>query len=129
MDTVISNNSATFSVGQKQLLCLARALLRKNKFLVLDEATANVDMQTDALIQKVIRESFAGTTVITIAHRLDTIVDYDKILVMSKGRVVEAGSPYELIEKKGEFFRMVQHAGKNAEVIINRARKTHFKTI
>lgn len=94
METVISNNSETFSVGQKQLLCLARALLRKNKFLVLDEATANVDMQTDALIQKVIRECFAGTTVITIAHRLDTIADYDKVLVMRKGKVAEEGSPY-----------------------------------
>lgn len=86
-------------------------------------------MQTDALIQKVIRESFAGTTVITIAHRLDTIADYDKILVMRKGKVAEEGSPFELIEKKGLFYRMVQHVGKNAETIINRARKNQTKIL
>ena len=82
-----------FSVGQRQLLCLARALLRRNKFLVLDEATSNVDMQTDSFIQKVIRENFINTTVITIAHRLNTIADYDKVIVMSRGKIIELGSP------------------------------------
>ena len=83
-----------FSVGQRQLLCLARALLRRNKFLVLDEATSNVDMQTDSFIQKVIRENFINTTVITIAHRLNTIADYDKVIVMSRGKIIELGSPW-----------------------------------
>ena len=83
-----------FSVGQRQLLCLARALLRRNKFLVLDEATSNVDMQTDSFIQKVIRENFVNTTVITIAHRLNTIADYDKVIVMSRGKIIELGSPW-----------------------------------
>ena len=81
-------------MGQKQLVCLARALLRRNKFLVLDEATSNVDMKTDAFIQKVIRDKFKNTTVITIAHRLNTIADYDKVIVMRKGEIAEIGSPW-----------------------------------
>ncbi len=74
-------------MGQKQLLCLGRALLRKNKILVLDEATSNVDMKTDEFIQNVLKEKFKDTTVITIAHRLNTIADYDKVIVMNRGRI------------------------------------------
>jgi len=88
-----------FSVGQKQLICLARAILRKNKILVLDEATANVDIETDSLIQKSIREKFKDCTVLTIAHRLATIRDSDTILVMDDGRLKKHGSPDEILPK------------------------------
>ena len=104
LQTDISNSSESFSVGQKQLLCLARALLRKNRILVLDEATSNVDMETDAFIQLAIREKFSNTTVITIAHRLNTIADYDLVVVMENGRVAEARHPFELIQSKNKFF-------------------------
>ena len=88
LSTNISNIAEVFSVGQKQLLCLARALLRRNKFLILDEATSNVDMATAQCIQDCIHTKFANTTVITIAHRLNTIADYDKVIVMSRGRII-----------------------------------------
>ena len=85
LETVISNVSSTFSVGQKQLLCLGRALLRKNKFLFLDEATSNVDIERDRIIHEYIKDYFKKNSVITIAHRLITVADYDKILVMENG--------------------------------------------
>jgi ATP-binding cassette subfamily C (CFTR/MRP) protein 4 len=95
LNTDVSNTSQVFSVGQKQLLCLARALLRKNnKFLVLDEATSNVDMRTDELIQNILKTKFKQCTIITIAHRLNTIADYDKIIVMHRGKVMEVGAPH-----------------------------------
>lgn len=78
----------------KQLFCLARALLRKSRFLILDEATSNLDRETDSFIQNCIKAKFKSVTVITIAHRLNTIIDYDRVVVMDKGQIVEVGSPY-----------------------------------
>lgn len=97
--TEVSDNNVVFSVGQKQLMCLARAILRQNKILILDEATANVDIETDAMIQKTLRDKFRDCTVLTIAHRIATIADSDKILVMKDGRIHEEGKPEQILRK------------------------------
>jgi ABC-type multidrug transport system fused ATPase/permease subunit len=97
LETYCSESNNLFSVGQKQLVCLARAIIRKTKLLVLDEATANVDLETDNLIQTKMRELFGGCTVLIIAHRLATIIDADRIMVMSSGRAGEFDHPYKLL--------------------------------
>lgn len=94
----LSESGNNFGVGERQLLCLARSLLNKNKIIVMDEATANVDFSTDRRIQETIRSKFQDCTVITIAHRLNTIIDYDKVLVMDKGTVVEYDKPSVLLQ-------------------------------
>ncbi|XP_004749563.1 ATP-binding cassette sub-family C member 2 isoform X1 [Mustela putorius furo] len=99
------------SVGQRQLLCLARALLRKSKILIMDEATAAVDLETDRLIQTTIQKEFSHCTTITIAHRLHTIMDSDKIMVLDNGKIVEYSSPQELLRKSGPFYLMAKEAG------------------
>ena len=112
LDTTVADGGLNFSVGQRQLLCLARAILRKNKILVLDEPTANVDSRTDKLLQEAVAKSFRDATIIAVAHRLDTVIDYDKILVLGAGAVLEYGSPHELIEKvNGAFASMVNDTG------------------
>lgn len=105
LDAKVLDGGSNFSVGQRQLLCLARAILRDNKILILDEATANVDSNTDKLIQLTIRNNFANCTVITIAHRLNTIMDSDKVLVVDAGEIVEFGHPFELIQKADGYFK------------------------
>ena len=100
MNQEISDGTSVFSVGQKQLICLARAILRNNKILVMDEATANVDRDTEALIQEKIREKFSDCTVVTIAHRLDTVIESDKILVMKEGEAIEFAHPHSLLENE-----------------------------
>ncbi|XP_032222105.1 ATP-binding cassette sub-family C member 4 isoform X2 [Nematostella vectensis] len=105
----LGESGSGFSVGERQLLCLARALLQNTKLIVLDEATANVDYRTDRLVQQVIRDMFADVTVLTIAHRVNTIMDYDKVVVMDAGHVVEYGEPQELARRSdGYFARLVQ---------------------
>uniref|UniRef100_A0A673AZ78 ABC-type glutathione-S-conjugate transporter n=1 Tax=Sphaeramia orbicularis TaxID=375764 RepID=A0A673AZ78_9TELE len=111
LDYQCSEGGENLSVGQRQLLCLARALLRKTRILVLDEATAAVDLQTDQLIQSTIRTQFEDCTVLTIAHRLNTIIDYSRVLVMDQGSIVEAGPPSELLRQQSHFYQMCVEAG------------------
>uniref|UniRef100_A0A9J8B2K0 ATP-binding cassette, sub-family C (CFTR/MRP), member 3 n=1 Tax=Cyprinus carpio carpio TaxID=630221 RepID=A0A9J8B2K0_CYPCA len=106
-----SEGGENLSVGQRQLVCLARALLRKTRILVLDEATAAVDLETDDLIQSTIRTQFEDCTVFTIAHRLNTIMDYTRVLVLDKGQIAEFDTPTNLIAQKGIFYGMAKDAG------------------
>lgn len=110
-DSIVAESGSNFSVGQRQLLCLARAILSQNKILVLDEATASVDRRTDQLIQRTLHECFHDGTIIAVAHRLDTVIEYDYILVLGKGRVLEFGSPADLIKAGGAFASMVTDTG------------------
>ena len=119
--------SEVFSVGEKELICLVRALLRKNRYLVLDEATSNVDFETDYFIQECIGTKFKDTTIIIIAHWLNTIASYDKVLVLDKGEIVEFGKTHELVKNKGLFSEMVEHTGQNAEVIKKIASESHME--
>ncbi|TPX64351.1 hypothetical protein SpCBS45565_g05955 [Spizellomyces sp. 'palustris'] len=107
LDTRIDTSGENLSVGQRQLVCLARALLRHPKILIMDEATANVDLETDALIQKLLRRAFKDCTILCIAHRVGTVLDYDRVLVLDKGRVVEFDEPGVLVKRGGVFAGMV----------------------
>ncbi|XP_056465276.1 ATP-binding cassette sub-family C member 2-like isoform X2 [Gadus chalcogrammus] len=107
----VSEGGENLSVGQRQLLCLGRALLRKSRILILDEATAAVDLETDDLIQTTIRKEFSHCTVLTIAHRLQSIMDSSRVMVLDAGRIVEFDSPENLLEKQGYFYAMTKDAG------------------
>eukprot|EP00563_Minutocellus_polymorphus_P003209 CAMPEP_0181029080 /NCGR_PEP_ID=MMETSP1070-20121207/5007_1 /TAXON_ID=265543 /ORGANISM="Minutocellus polymorphus, Strain NH13" /LENGTH=1343 /DNA_ID=CAMNT_0023106365 /DNA_START=68 /DNA_END=4096 /DNA_ORIENTATION=- len=115
LDAPVDEGGANFSVGERQLLCMARAMLSKPKVLCLDEATASVDRQTDVFIQQMLRTRFEGTTLLTIAHRLDTIMDYDCILAMDSGKAAEFGPPHKLLENEdGVFSELVRNTGKES---------------
>ena len=112
LDAPLDEGGSNLSVGQRQLLCMARALLKKSTILLMDEATSNVDNDTDSLIQNTIRTAFKECTVLTIAHRLHTIIDSDKILMLDKGTVCEFDSPRALLKRPGSKFRgLVKEAG------------------
>ncbi|CAM9167469.1 unnamed protein product, partial [Hapterophycus canaliculatus] len=101
LDGHVAEGGSNLSVGQRQLLCLARAVLQRSQILVMDEATANIDEHTDSLIQDVVRTSFKGKTVIMVAHRLNTVIDCDQVVVISEGSIVEEGHPHLLLQAHG----------------------------
>jgi ABC-type multidrug transport system fused ATPase/permease subunit len=111
--TRVRESGFNFSCGQRQLICLARALLRKSKVIILDEATAAIDVETDHAIQRAIREEFLGSTILVIAHRLGTILDSDRILALHQGELAEFGTPSELLQRPGsvlgQFMREAQN--------------------
>ena len=107
----VVEHGENLSVGQRQLVCMARAILRRSKIIAMDEATASVDLETDQYIQTMIRTQFVGCTIVTIAHRLHTIMDSDRILVMDNGSVAEFDSPEHLLQNpEGIFSKLVAAA-------------------
>lgn len=124
LEAMIAEGGENLSVGQRQLLCLARALLRKPRVLIMDEATANVDYETDTIIQKCLRVEFKDATILTIAHRLNTIVDYDRVIVLKDGEIVEFDAPKRLLDTDGVFKSMVDETGpSNAAMLYELASK------
>ncbi|XP_020101725.1 ABC transporter C family member 14-like isoform X1 [Ananas comosus] len=108
LDALVVDNGENWSVGQRQLLCLGRVMLKRSKILFMDEATASVDSQTDAVIQRIIREDFAACTIISIAHRIPTVMDCDRVLVVDAGRAKEFDTPSNLLERPSLFAALVQ---------------------
>jgi ABC-type multidrug transport system fused ATPase/permease subunit len=110
LDYKIEENGNNISVGEKQLLCIARALLKKTKIILMDEATANIDYRTEAALKKNTHEDMEESTVITIAHRIKTIINYDKIIVLNEGEIEEFDTPQKLIDKKGLFYQLYKES-------------------
>lgn len=138
LSSVMSEGGSNFSMGQRQMVCLARAILRRNRILILDEATANVDPVTDRMVQETIRDKFKDCTVLTIAHRLHTVMDSDRVLVIDAGRAVEFDHPHLLLQMSGGHLRrLVDQTGAQtarqleheaAKVIYFRNRNVSLKT-
>lgn len=130
LDAELKEGGSNFSVGERQLICLARAVLRQNRIIVMDEATANVDPDTDKFIQRTISESFTNCTRLTIAHRLNTIMDSDRVLVMDAGQVKEFDAPHLLLQRPNGFFSaMVKNTGKNAAHLRRVARNCYERRV
>jgi ATP-binding cassette, subfamily C (CFTR/MRP), member 4 len=127
LETLVAAGGSNFSVGQRQLICLARAILRGNKILILDEATANVDQETDELIQRTIRERFNECTVLTIAHRLQTVMSSDKILLIDSGKLCAFDSPSNLLKENRIFSKMVKAAEAHESVKLKVTRRKKNK--
>ncbi|KAF8934246.1 hypothetical protein EDD21DRAFT_142144 [Dissophora ornata] len=118
LDTIVKENGSNFSQGQRQLISLARALVRQSKIIVMDEATASVDFETDQKIQTTIREEMSDATMITIAHRIRTIADFDRVLVLNAGEVVEFDKPYRLMKQENSVFRSMCERSTDFEALL-----------
>ncbi|XXG45908.1 hypothetical protein AAC387_Pa02g0869 [Persea americana] len=115
LDSTVGNDGENWSAGQRQLFCLGRVLLKRNRILVLDEATASIDSATDAVLQRVIRQEFAGCTVITVAHRVPTVTDSDMVMVLSYGKLIEYDRPSKLMETNSSFSKLVAEYWSNCK--------------
>ncbi|GBE87301.1 ATP-dependent bile acid permease [Sparassis crispa] len=121
LDSPVSEGGENFSTGEKQLLCMARAILKRSKVLLMDEATASVDYATDELIGKTIRQEFAESTILTIAHRLRTVIDYDRVMLLEQGRIVEFDKPRTLLaDPRSKFHALCRATGKNEFAVLKK---------
>ena len=111
LDAAVDAKGSNFSMGQRQLICLARTLLSPAKIVCIDEATANVDLETDRMVQDVLKTELGDRTVITVAHRVETIMGADRVVVMADGRAVEVGNPVELLKDENSAFS--RHVNRN----------------
>lgn len=125
LESPVSEGGQNFSQGQRQLICLARALLKRNRIVLMDEATASVDFETDEAIQKTIATEFADCTILCIAHRLRTVIEYDKILVLDQGEIAEFASPLVLLNTPDSIFnKMCENSGEY-EALVALAKEKH----
>ncbi|KAH6911448.1 ATP-binding cassette transporter [Coprinopsis sp. MPI-PUGE-AT-0042] len=122
LDSVVSEGGGNLSTGERQLLCMARAILKRSKILVMDEATASVDYVTDELIGKTVREGFSESTILTVAHRIRTIIDYDRVIILDEGRIVEFDKPKTLLgNKNSQFYALCKATGEKFSMLVSLA--------
>ncbi|PXF44186.1 Canalicular multispecific organic anion transporter 1 [Gracilariopsis chorda] len=125
LDFEVGEGGANLSVGQRQMMCLGRALLRQCQVVVLDEATSSVSAEVDDRIQRIIRKEMKGCTVLTVAHRLGTVMGNDRVMIMDKGRVAEIGKPYELLKKDSFLKKLVDETGQESAAYLRRLAGIH----